>query len=328
MWRRRQFGIATAAALAMPWPIMAQQPVRVQRTVGVLVAGSRSSAGTLFEAFRGGLKDLGWVEGSDLVVEVRFGDGDAKRLDPLAAELVALKLDLIFAPTTLGSLAVRRASPSIPIVFATSIDPLGSGLISSWARPGKNATGLSTIGAELGAKRIQLLRDCSPSLSRVVVLNEAAPGFSPEVLDTVMGAGRRLGIAMSVQNASNEAEIDTVFDRFLHDRPDGIFVLEGAAFLRFRKAIIARVAAVRIPTVYPDSQYTDDGGLMSYGANYADQFRRAAGYVDKILKGASANDLPVQQPTKFDLVVNMRAARAMDIRVPQAILVRADRVIE
>jgi putative ABC transport system substrate-binding protein len=307
---------------------MAQQAAGVQRRIGVLVAGSRSSAGLLFEAFRSGMKDLGWVEGSDLLIEVRFGDGDAKRLDPLAAELVAMKLDLIFAPTTLGSLAVRRASPSIPIVFATSIDPLGSGLISGWARPGRNATGLSTIGAELGAKRIQLLRDCSPSLSRVVVLNEPSPGFSPDVLDTVMGAGTRLGIRMSVQNASNEAEIDAAFGRFVHDRPDGIFVLEGAAFLRFRKLIVAHVATARIPTVYPDSQYVDDGGLMSYGANYADQFRRAAGYVDKILKGAQASDLPVEQPTKFDLVINLKVARDQGIRVPQSLLTLANRLIE
>jgi putative ABC transport system substrate-binding protein len=143
-----------------------------------------------------------------------------------------------------------------------------------------------------------------------------------------MGAGRRLGIAMSVQNASNAADIDAAFDRFSRDRPDGIFVLESAAFLRFRKSIVARVAAVRIPTVYPDSQYIDDGGLISYGANYADQFRRAAGYVDKILKGAQANDLPVEQPTRFDLVINLKTAREQGIRVPQSLLVRADRLIE
>jgi putative ABC transport system substrate-binding protein len=165
-------------------------------------------------------------------------------------------------------------------------------------------------------------------MAPVAVLNEVTPSLSPEILNIILAAGRQLGMAVSVLNANDEVEIRTAFEWITREHPGGLFVLECAAFLRFRKVIIELATAARIPTVYPDGNYTQDGGLMSYGVNYVEQFRRAAGYVDKILKGASASDIPVQQPTKFELLGNIRAARAMDVKVPQAVLLRADRLIE
>lgn len=327
MHRRHTMMMLGAGALIQPLDALAQQ-VKTSRRVACLIAGSSASSGALSDAFRRGLRDLGWVEGSDLILDIRYANGDSRLYDGLAAELLAFKPDLVFAPATQPALAVRRISPDVPIVIATSIDPVGSGLVESWAHPGRHTTGLSTIGAELGAKRLQLLRDCVPKLMRVAVLSDPTPGFSPDVLETVLNAGRRLLIGMSVVNASNELEIAPAFRTIERDRPDGVFVLEGALFLRHRQSIVARAAAIRVPTIYPDGQYVDDGGLMSYGADYVDQCRRAATYADKILRGAKPNDLPVEQPRKFELIVNMNTALAQGMKFPPSILVRADRVIQ
>jgi putative ABC transport system substrate-binding protein len=292
------------------------------------MTGSSTSSGLYTDAFRRGLKDLGWVEGRDVVLDIRYGNGDSKLFDGLAAELLALKPDLIFAPATLTTLAVRRLSADVPIIFAHAADPIGSGLIASWAHPGGNSTGLSPIGAELGAKRLQLLREYVPKLARVAVMNDPTPGYHPAILETVLRAGKKLGIEMSVVNASNEAEIDPAFRKIEREHSNGVYVLDGLLFLRHRKMVAARAAEIRVPAIYPDAQYAMEGGLMSYGADYVDQCRRAAAYADKILKGAKPGDLPVEQPTKFELVVNLKTAKALNLKTPQSVLLRADRVIE
>lgn len=325
--RRRQIVAAQTATLVLPWTAAAQTS-GTPRRIGVLLAGAASTSDITMEVFLRSLRDLGWVEGRDFVIEVRFGDGDARRLDALAAELAAWKPDVVLAPTSLSALATRRAATNVPVVFSVSIDPIGPGLVDTLARPGRNATGLTTVGAELGAKRLELLRDCAPSLMRAAVLNELTPSLSPQILNIILAAGRQLGIAVAVLNANDEAEIRAAFDWVTRERPGGLFVLESAAFLRFRKLIVTLATAAKIPAVYPSSHYIQEGGLMSYGANYADQHRRAAGYVDKILKGANASDLPVQQPTRFELVINMKAARAMGIRIPERMLLRADQLIQ
>ena len=325
--RRKVIRILAGGVLLTPLALLAQS-VKAPRRIGILMAGSSRSSARLTEAFRSGLKDHGWVEGRDVVIDIRHGNGDSSQFDRLATELVALKPDLIFAPATLPAQAVRRASADIPIVFAVSNDPIGSRLVASWAHPGGNSTGLSTIGAELGAKRLQLLREYVPKLTRVALLADPTPGFSPDVLDMVLSAGKKLGIAISVVHAANEAEIGPAFARIERERPDGAFVLEGSLFLRHRQSVVARAAAIRVPTVYPDGQYVEDGGLMSYGADYADQSRRAATYADKILRGVKPSDLPVEQPMRFELIVNLKTAKTLGLKTPQSILLRADKVIE
>ena len=196
------------------------------------------------------------------------------------------------------------------------------------ARPGGNTTGLTTLSVDLGAKRLQLLRESVPALSRVAVLHDPAPGYPTTVLETILSAGKQFGIRMAVLNASNESEIDAAFGKLSRERPDGIFVMDNPLNFRLAKAIAARVAAARIPAIYPFVEYADAGGLLVYGANFVDQFRRVATYIDKILKGAKPSDLPVEQPTKFELIINLKTAKALGLRIPQSVLLRADRVIE
>jgi len=325
--RRRIVFALGAGALAAPLALFAQTS-KTPRRIGVLFTGSLGSSGHLADAFRGALKDLGWVEGRDTILEVRYANGEIERLDSLAAELVSLKPNLIFAPATQAAVAAQRATRDIPIVFAVPPDPIGSGLIASFARPGGHTTGLSSIAAELGAKRVQLLKESIPALSRVVVLHDPASGYKPEVLEVILRAGEQLGIKMTALGATNEPEIEAAFGKLSRERPDGIFFMEGPLFLRHRQMIVDRAAAGRIPGIYAVPEYANAGGLMIYGVNYADQYRRAATYVDKILKGAKPSDLPVEQPTTFGLVINLKAAKALGLKIPQSVLLRADRVIE
>ena len=327
MVTRRQIILAIGAGvLTAPVVSFAQQP-RIRR-IGVLTAGSVNTSGHWNDAFRSALKDLGWIEGKDIVFEFRFADGEIKRLDSLAAELVSQKPDLIFAPATQAAAAAQRATRDIPIVFALPVDPIGSGLIASFARPGGNITGLSTNAVELGAKRLQLFKECIPTLSRVVVLHDPAAGYKSEVLEVILRAGKQLNIKISTLGASNESEIGAAFIKLSQERPDGIFFMETPLFLKHRQMMVARAAAARIPGIYAVPEYADAGGLMVYGVSYPGQFRRAATYVDKILKGTKPADLPVEQPTTFELVINLKAAKELRLKIPQTMLLRADRVIE
>ena len=325
--RRRVILAVGAGALTKPLAPLAQTPKTLRR-IGVLRSATPDTGGHLIDAFRGALRELGWIEGQTIAIEMRYANNEVKRMDALAAELVALKPDLIFAATTQATQAVQRFTRDIPIVFALPIDPIGSGLIANWARPGGNATGLSSIIAELGAKRLQLLKECIPAPSRVVVLNGPASGYKAEVVESILRAGKQLGIGMAVLNASNESEIDAALDKLTRERPDGIVVMEAPLIYTHRRVIITRAAAARIPAIYTAGEYADAGGLMGYGANLEDQYRRAATYVDKILRGAKPADLPVEQPTKFELIINLKTAKALGLKIPQSVLLRADRVIE
>jgi putative ABC transport system substrate-binding protein len=310
-----------------PLTSVAQTSKTLRRIAFVSGGGPVTSAHHL-AAFRGALKGFGWIEGDNIVIDVRWADGKYTILDAFAAEVVALRPDVIFAPQTIAALAVQRATKSIPIVFATPIDQIGDGLIMNWARPGGNITGLSTISRELGAKRLQLLKECVPELSRVVVLNDPAAKYNASVLEVVRGAAAQLSIGVTVVNASSESELDAAFGTLSRERAEAIFVMEGTFFFRNQTVITARAAAARLPSVYPIGEYADAGGLMVYGVNYTAQYRRAAAYVDKILRGAKAGDLPVEQPTTFELILNLKTAKALGLKIPQSVLLRADRVIE
>lgn len=324
---RRQIVFALgASALAIPLKLLAQGAKPLRR-IGLLLSGSPATAPWI-DAFRGALKELGWVEGRDIVIEIRYANGNVKLLDTLAAELVSLKPDLILAPATNAVQAAQRATRDIPIVFALPPDPIGSGLIASFARPGGHTTGMSSNATELGPKRLQLFKECIPALARVTVLHDPASRYSSEALEIVLVAGRQLGITMTALAASSEPEIEAAFGRLARERPDGLFLMEGPLFLRHRQIIVDRAAAARIPGIYAVPEYADAGGLMVFGVNYFNNFRRAAIYVDKILKGAKPADLPVEQPSEFELVINLKAAKALGLKIPQSVLLRATRVIE
>jgi putative ABC transport system substrate-binding protein len=324
---RRETMIALFALGAAPLYAYAQTPKPLRRIVVLSAAGPVTSSHHL-AAFRGGLKALAWIEGDNIVIEVRWADGKYSVLDALAADAVAMKPDVIFAPQTIAALAAQRATKDIPIVFATPIDPIGDGLIANWARPGGNITGLSTISRELGAKRLQLLKEFLPALSRVAVLNDPAAKYNAAILEVVQSAAAQLGIGVSVVNATNESELDAAYGTLSRERAEALFVMEGPFFFRHQAKIVARATAARLPSVYPIGEYADAGGLMVYGVNYPEQYRRAATYVDKILRGAKPGDLPVEQPTTFELIINVKAAKALGLAIPQAIFLRADRVIE
>ncbi len=315
--------------LFSPVATEAQGPARVAR-IGYLATKVADSPVAL-EAFRLGLRDLGYVEGRSLVIEYRDAEGEAERLPALAAELVALKVDVIVAPGTPSALAAKQATRTIPIVFPAAGDPVTSGLVTSLARPGGNVTGLSNVHPDLVGKRLELLTQAVPRVSRVAVLWH--PGGSDEranrdMLKAADVAARALGVRLQVVEARGSEDLDRAFSDMTSARADGLTVLASTMFLRERRRLVDLAAKNRLPAVYTWREAVDAGGLMAYGANLADLFRRAASYADKILKGAKPADLPVEEPTKFDLIINLKTAKALGLTIPQSLLLRADKVIE
>jgi putative ABC transport system substrate-binding protein len=327
---RRTFLAGTGAALfATPFAAEAQQAAKTAR-IGYLSPNLAASPHT-HEAFRQGLRDLGYVEGRNVVIEYRDAEGKQERLPALAAELVALKVDIIVAPNTVGALAAKHATGTLPIVFATAGDPAASGLVTSLARPGGNVTGLSLLGPELIGKCLELLKQAVPEVSRVAALWE--PGVLGERLDKdtlkrAEGAARALGVRLHFVEAQGPADFDRAFSDMTRARAGALTVLGSTMFGTERRRLVELAAKNRLPAVYPWREFVDAGGLMSYGANVADLYRRAATYVDKILKGAKPADLPVEQPTKFELVINLKAAKALGLTIPPSLLGRADEVIQ
>jgi ABC-type uncharacterized transport system substrate-binding protein len=315
-----------AAALAAS----AEQPAKVAR-IGFLATTNLAANAHLPEAFLQGLRDLGYVEGRNVVIEYRDAEGALERLPALAAELVALKVDVIVAPGTPQALAAKQATRTLPIVFAVAGDPVGSGLVSSLARPGGNITGLSSVTSDLVGKCLEQLTQAVPGVSRVAVLWQ--PGGFGERAEKDMQkaaevAGRTLGLRLQFVEARRPADIGRAFSDMTRGRAGALTVLGGGTMLfAERRRLVDLAAKNRLPAVYPWRDFVDAGGLMSYGANFPDLYRRAATYVDKILKGAKPGDLPVQQPTKFELVINVKAATALGLTVPQSLLGRADEVI-
>jgi putative ABC transport system substrate-binding protein len=285
----------------------------------------------LREAFLQGLRDLGYVEGRSLVIEYRNAEGKSERLPALAAELVALKADVIAAQGTSAALAAKQATRTLPIVFAGVGDPVTSGLVTSLARPGGNVTGSSILNPELVGKCLELLTQAVPGVSRVAVLWQ--PGglgerTGKDMLKRAEVAARALGVRLQVVEARGPENLDRAFSDMTRARAGALTVLPSGVFNNERRRLVDLAAKNRLPAVYPWRESVDAGGLMSYGPNVADSLRRAATYVDKILKGAKPGDLPVEQPTKFELVINVKTAKALGLTIPQLVLGRADHVVE
>ena len=309
-------------------PADAQQASKTAK-IGILSATTPAALAPSVEAFKQGLRELGWVEGKSFVLEVRYGEGKVERLSELARELVALKMDVIVTPADLSIAAVKRETQTIPIVMALSSDPVGAGFVASLARPGGNITGLSNISPELSGKRVELLREAVPGLSRLALL------WNPEVRGAVLdykeaaSAARSLRVEVQSVEVSRAEDLDRAFSTITSWRAQAL-MLPGInpVGLANRAQIVSFAQRNRLPSMFPTKEYVDSGGLMSYGPSLVDLFRRAAGYVDKILKGAKPADLPVQQPTKFELVINLKTAKALGLTLPQSLLRRADDVIQ
>ena len=285
----------------------------------------------LTKAFREGLRDLGYVEGRNVVIEYRDAEGKSERLPTLAAELVALKVDVLQVGGTLQALAAKQATKTIPIVFAAVADPVTSGLVTSLARPGGNATGFSVISPELVGKGMELLTHTVPGVSRIAVLWDSGAAGELTIKDqlkSAQAAGQALGVRLQFVEARGPADFDRAFSDMTRARASALTVLTSVAFLGARRRLADLTAKNRLPAAYGAREHVDAGGLMSYGPDYADLFRRAATYVDKILKGAKPADLPVEQPTKFELVINMKTAKALGLTIPPAVLARADEIIQ
>ena len=327
---RRTFLAGTGAVrLTAPLAAEAQQAVKVAR-IGFL-AGNLAAIPHLREAFLQGLRDLGYVEGRNVVIEDRDAKGKLERFPALAAELVALKVDVIVAGSTPHALAAKQATRTLPIVFAAADDAVGSGLVTSLARPGGNVTGLSILAPELVGKRLELLKQAVPGVTQVAVLWQ--PGglgerTEKDQLKEADVAARALGVRLQFVEARGPADIDRAFSDMTRARAGALTVLTGAMFFGERRRLVDLAAKNRLPAVYPWRDGVDAGGLMSYGPNIADLYRRAATYVDKILKGAKPGDLPVEQPTKFELVINLKTAKALGLTIPPSLLGRADEVIQ
>ena len=327
---RRGLGIVVAALcllLAAPLPAEAQQAAKVAR-IGYL--GGVSAVPQIYEAFLQGLQHLGYVAGRNVVIEYRDPEGKYEQLPALAAELVALKVDVIVVSGTRMALAAKQATNTIPIVFVT-VDPVTSGLVSSLARPGGNLTGLASLIPDLVGKCLELLNQAVPRVSRVAVL--WPPGALGERTEKNMltgadEAGRALGVRLQFVEARRPADLDRAFSEMTRGRVGALAVLPSTILVRERRRLVDLAAKNRLPAIYTQTEFADAGGLMAYGPNAADLHRRAATYVDKILKGAQPADLPVEQPTKFELVINLKTAKALGMTIPPSLLARADQVIE
>ena len=305
----------------------AQQPTKIPR-IGVLAAATPATAAHLVEAFKQGLHEHGYVEGQNVVLELRFGEGKAEQFPILAAELVRLKVDVILALTNPVIDAVRQATQTIPIVMPAASDPVGAGFVASLARPSGNITGLTGYSPELNGKRLELLKEAFPKLSRVALL--LSPNFPGSTLDLkeTQSAARSLGLRIQPLEVRDDFDIDRSFKAMIKERADALTMFPGHPVLFVnRKKIVELAANHRLPAMYSLIEFVDAGGLMFYGPDLLAGYRRAADYVDKLLKGAKPADLPVEQPTKFEFVINLKASRRIGLTIPPNVLARADKVI-
>jgi putative ABC transport system substrate-binding protein len=325
--RRELLIMLGSGALAVPLASFAQQPPAKVHRIAFLAGGSRSADALLLEAFWQGMKERGYTEGKNIAAEYRFADGALERLPQFAAELVRLKVSVIVGPSS-GVIAARKATDTIPIVM-TYGDPLAQGLIASLARPGGNVTGLSGMASELGVKKLELLKEAFPWISRVAVLWGSTSSFdNAPLLENMKGASGALRVTLQPLKLHNVEDFEPAFLAVKKDRADAIVVLRNPLTATHRPRIVEFAARSRLPGMYGDGEFVEAGGLISYGVNIADLWGRAASYVDRILKGSKPADLPVQQPTKFELVINMKTAKSLGFTIPQTVLVRATKVIE
>jgi putative ABC transport system substrate-binding protein len=324
--RRRDFMTGLAVAVAM-WPRAGraeQQPA----TIGLLSPFTRADTEPWHEAFRQGLRKLGWVEGANVRFTYRYADGRVERLSELVAELIKLKVNVIVTAVTPDALAAAKETKTIPIVMAAVGDPVATGLIASLARPGGNVTGLTQIQTGLSAKRLQLVKEVAPDVSRVAALWNPEDTISVLAWQEIRGAAPQLGIELHSLEVRNSDDLTAAFASAADAHDDALIALPSPIFVVNEQRIADFAAKHRLPSIFHLPEFTQAGGLMVYGPDRADLFRRAATYVDKILKGVNPSDLPVEQATKFQLIINLKTAKAFGLLVPQALLARADEVIE
>jgi putative tryptophan/tyrosine transport system substrate-binding protein len=319
------FGVG-AMLIALSFPASAQQPKKVPR-IGFLVAGPASAVTGRVEAFRHGLREHGYIEGKSIVVEYRYGEDKVDRLSEQAAELVRLKVNVIVTAGSQATRPAKEATTSIPIIMAQDNDPVGSGFIASLAKPGGNITGLANLTTELSGKQLELLKEIMPKLARLAVLRDLTEPGNPQAVRQTDIAAQGFGVQRYYLDVRSAPDIEPAFLSAGKKQVEALLVMPSALFNSHRKQIVELVKKNRWPAMYPRSDYVEDGGLMTYGANTNDLFRRAAIFVDKILKGAKAGDLPVEQPIKFDLMFNLKTAKQIGITIPPNVLARADRVI-
>jgi len=315
------------SVVAAPLAADAQQAARLPR-IGILPPGPISERAHLWEAFRQGLRDLGYVEGQNITLVFPSAEVRPERLPHLAAELVSLKVDVIVAAATVAVQAAKQATKTIPIVMPVSTDPVGNGLVANLARPGGNITGLSLLSSDLSGKRLELLKTVVPGVSRIAVLSNPTSLTAPLQMREVEVAAQALRVQLQSLEVRGPDDFERVFQAATQGRAGAPLALDDA-FVFTHRARIARLAAKsRLPAMYGFREFVEVGGLMSYAANLVDMYRRAATYVDKILNGAKPGELPVEQPTKFELVINLKTAKALGLTIPQSVLSRADEVIQ
>jgi putative ABC transport system substrate-binding protein len=327
--QRRGFLIAAGAFLAAPFATEAQQPGKIARIGFLSLNMAGNPRGT--DSFRQGLREHGYVEGRNVVIEYRDAERKFERFPALVAELVALKVDVIVAPSVVASQAAKQATKTIPIVFAGVADPVADGLVASLARPGGNVTGLSNLAPELVAKRLELLMEAVPGVSRVAVLWQPGSGMEgtdKKTLKDAEVAARALGLRLQVVEARGPAELQRAYADMTRERANALVVLGTPMFFTERERIAGLAIGNRLPAMFTTRQFVEVGGLMAYGPSLDDLLRRTASYVDRLLKGAKPADLPVEQPTKFELVINLKTAKVLGITIPQSLLPRADEVIQ
>jgi len=327
MSARREFLISLGAVLAWALPVRAQLP-RTMYRIGFLGNSTAALESNLIEAFRQGLRDLRYEEGRNITIEYRWAEGKYERFPALIAELVALKIDVMVTAGTPAALAVKKAAISVPLVMAAIGDPVGVGLVPSLARPTGNITGLSGMATDLEGKRLQLLGEVVKGLSHVAVIWNPLNAFQKISVSQLNAAGKTLKIKVQPVAVGVTEDLDPAFATLVKDKPQALVILADRIFLHNRARLMDFAMQNRLPGVYAYRELVEAGGLMSYGPSYEDLHRRAAGYVDKILKGAKPADLPIEEPNKFDLVINRRAAEALGLTIPASILARADEVIE
>jgi ABC-type uncharacterized transport system substrate-binding protein len=326
---RRAFIAGIAGILAAPLAAETQDGAKVRR-VGYLTVPSRETAHGVADTFQLALRDLGWIEGQNLLLDYRFADSNVDRLPDLAAELVRLRADVIVAGANTAVSAAKNATRTIPIVMFLAVDPVGSGLVASLARPGGNVTGLTqNAGPEIYGKQLQLLKDAFPRVSRVAILvNRATSTYAHAAVREIEAATRALGLQGQILEIRDPGAFDNAFAALTASRTDAIFITTDSMFYQHRVRLAQLVAKSRLPAMWGLRDHVEAGGLMTYATDLHDLARRAATFVDKILKGAKPADLPVEQPTKFELVINLKTAKALGLTIPQSLLLRADQVIQ
>ena len=314
-----------ALVLALCFPVQAQQQKKIPQ-VGILRPGAPPDA--FLEVFIQELRDLGYIEAKNIHVEIRFAEGKADRLPELATELVRLKVDALYAISTPVIFALKEATKTIPIVFNGTSDPIGTGIVASLAHPGGNITGVTLMASDLWPKRLELLKEIVPKLSKVAMLwNKGNAGMAIEAKATEDVAGQ-LGLALQDRGIKDPNELEVIFGVISKDRPDGFLALMDPVLNSNRKRILDFLIKHRLPAIFENKQWVEDGGLISYGPDFPDAIRRAAALMDKILKGAKPAEIPVEQPTKFELVINLKTAKEIGVTIPQWTLMKADQVIK